>query len=210
MLFKEPKYVSGDSTEPVFGFFKVRGGFPSQRDADLAKLDILKNTDSKNIIHTTVTGCWNVLTNSQKFSQKSESIDLDPDTDRREHNDMQKKARLEDEEKIRRELEENKQRLEKTPDLYDDQTNLKFYTLKRVTEMKLTETIETYRNKIAEMEEKRTSVFNEILNLDRKYTNYNEDWLDLYNEERAKVSIPKFLPSGTQFGDLEKYREQNL
>jgi len=82
-----------------------------------------------------------------------------------------------------------------------------FYTMKRVTENKLYEAVEVQKRKIKELEDKLMETYILCKKLDEKNPDYKDKWVENYNIERAKTSIPPFTPIESQ---VEAYENLTL
>jgi hypothetical protein len=94
----------------------------------------------------------------------------------------------------------------KRDDVYDDKQSLKYYAMKRVTEMRLTEEIEKRLQQLSAIQESLVKTRTELKTLEKSHSTYTDEWVDCYNVERQKAGIPAFVPSKDQFAEYEKYQ----
>ena len=97
-----------------------------------------------------------------------------------------------------------------TEDLYDDKTTLKYYSMKRVTEMRLTEACEINRKKLVKTEHNQHKIRLELKRLEQDNPHYKDDWVECYNQERKKSGIFAYVPGEDEFDEYEKITSEEL
>lgn len=209
MMFSEPKKMTNGKM--AYGFFKQRGSFASEEDSTVNAEDLIRDVDSKFKIRITRTGCWYPLLEESAMDDiTTDKLDvkMNKDDESEVHlRDRAAKEKLAKERRIQREIREKEDELRNGGDIYDDQKSLEFYTMKRVTEMRLIEARE-HKTKLLEDIHKNIVDTRKILaDLEFHNPEYNEEWINRYNEERAKTGIPAFKPGEDQFEEYEKYRK---
>lgn len=202
MLFDTPK--KSPNGKPIYGFVKVRGCSMDEASAKTAAAKIVKEQDSKFRIGIAQVGAWIPVTEDESFIK--EAIDVKAAEGQPQLRDEGVKKKEADAREKMRQIRDREEELQRDGDIYDDKTSLKYYTMKRVTEMKVVEMLETLQKRLADLKEKVVLVRNEICDLEDKYPPYATEWVDCYNAERAKTNIPAYIPAGDQFADLDAHR----
>jgi hypothetical protein len=105
--------------------------------------------------------------------------------------------------RIARELQEAEEKLKEGGDIYDDQFSLDFYTMKRVTEMRVAESVAIQQRKLDEIKATMTETHIILRRLEKENPKYSDLWIENYNRERSKTSLPNFIPSERQFESYE-------
>lgn len=202
MLTDEPKKTPLGKN--IYGYVKIRGCFPSEDVCVSESEKIIKNVDSKFPIRIGLVGNWLPISDDNSFCK--DMLDIQTSNDQLQLRDKVMKDKEQERQNIIRELREKEKEVE-SHDVYDDPESLEFYSMKRVTELRLTEKIEELKENIKKITSKRMEVWKILEDLEKHFNNYEEEWLDVYNKERAKTGIPEYVPSEKQFEDYEKYRE---
>jgi len=204
MLFSEPRKMANGKF--AYGFFKLRGSHVDEHSAKRAAGVIIKEVDSKYKIGIAPIGHWLPITEDNDIFCK-DILDINDDDEKAvvHLRDQVVKDKQAEERKIMRELREREEEL-KSGDIYDDRTTLKYYTMKRVTEMRVREEVERLRAKAAELEGKHVQVVKELCEIEGKSPTYDDQWVECYNEERKKSGIPAFVPGSEDLGGYHKAR----
>jgi len=198
MFFSEPRRLRNG--KPVYGFFKLRGNYSEESQASFACSKIIKEVDSKYRIHLAPVGAWLPLTEEEAFIKELTDVKLsDSEVHLRDEAIKEKRSK---ERQIMREIQEREDEL-KESDVYDDPTSLKYYSMRRVTEMKLNDTIKTQRKQLERYEKNLRKVRKELKRSEQDHPSYRDEWLDLYNTERSKAGINPFIPSNDEFEEYE-------
>jgi hypothetical protein len=188
----------------VFGFYKVRGVWPSDSIARSEAEKILKYQDSHHPIYPVPVGKWIPITNSKNAVKEKHEVDVG-DRDKDEMYKAAKRAisreKAQDDRQKVREIQDRVQQLEDEEDIYADRESLKYYTLKRNTERELTDNIRHFRSKMKEIEDKRETVWRELRELEVGHPEYDGEWLDVYNEAREEVGLTRYIPPTDQFDE---------
>lgn len=187
-LFKEPRKLS--TGKNAYGLLKVRGAWPSTDVAVNEASKIIKEVDSKNKIQIVPVGHWVPISEEEAFNR--ESIDIKTHEDESALRDAVVREKEAEQRKIMREIREREEQLKTEKDIYDDPKSLKYYTMKRVTHLRLFEEHQLIAKKFEEIKKILDTVRSEVKNLDDEFPEYDTEWLEMYNQERSKVSLPKF------------------
>lgn len=182
MLLKEP--ING-----VYGFVKPRGSWP---DADVATSEaerIIKKIDSVFKVHIAPTGHWSPITNNEQFTL--DQLDVKTQEQDKALRDRAAKQAAEENESMRRELRENKERLEQDEDDDIDMNpdSLDYYTKKRVTARELNSYIIQGKEKLKDMKKKLRKVEKDYIDIHKKHPEFKEQWLDNYNRARKRAGL---------------------
>jgi len=192
MLFAEPKKLQ--SGKPVYGFIKLRGNYA---DIDLCKnraADIIRVQDSKNKINVLPVGCWLPITDDDGVTKEIVNIqtDNDPLTPMRE---AAAKETEKEQQRIMREVRERTEEVKNSKDYNDDTEHIDYYTMKRVTWMRLIEERQILEMKIKSINEKARDTRKLLFGMEKRHPEYETSWIDHYNVERRKTKIPDHVPS---------------
>ncbi len=190
MFFKEPQ-VEPKSGKPLYGFFKIRG---NHADMDLAKKNaagIIREHDSKYRIRHGPVGYWLPITEAD--GPGTDMLDVRMNDEEVHLRDQMAKEKQHDEARVMRELEDRKEQLKK--DIYDDKSSLDYYTMKRVTDLRLQENLDIEARKFEDIKEKLATVRKELKGLEAANAQYRDLWVDNYNEGRKKSGISAYVPS---------------
>lgn len=191
MLFNEPKKLR--TGKNVYGFVKVRGNWADEYLAKKKATDIVREHDSKYKIKICPVGHWMPITDEEAFVNEMLDVNTEGE-DSVQLRDQAVKEKESEQRKVMREIREREEEAKKD-DVYDDQESLTFYTMKRVTEMRLVENIEIKMNEVKSLEGKLVDTRRILKKLDVSHLSYNDQWIERYNVERRKSGIPDFKPS---------------
>lgn len=201
LLFKEPKKLKNG--KPVYGFVKLRGNYASKDQCVMEGTKIVKFVDSKSVNRIAPVGRYVPIVDDDVFTE--EQVDVKTEESQM-HAVNQEKA--DETRRIMREIREREEEC-KAGDIYDNPDTLRFYSMRRVTEMKLTEEI---ANRLKQIETLRTTnekVRAELYELEKKHSEYEKEWLECYNVERRKAGIPDFIPAADQFNEYDAFRARS-
>jgi hypothetical protein len=190
MLFAEPKKLK--SGKLLYGFVKNRGNWPDEMSARRSATNIIKEVDSRFQIRMAPVGSWLPITDDDGFVQ--ELIDVKMSDDEKHLRDEAAKEKQSKDRQIMRELREREEEVKSGGDIYDDPTSLKYYSMRRVTEIRLIETRERHVKELKELAGTLKRVMTETKTLERSHPEYLEEWLECYNVERRKSGIPDYIP----------------
>lgn len=200
--------------KPVYGLVKLRGNYESVDVCHAEASKIVREVDSKFQVRIAPVGEWVPITENDIVVKEIYDI---RESDKEIHlRDDAIKSKEKENNKKMKEIREAEEKCKNEPDIYDDQESLKFYAMKRVTAMKLEENLQIQISKIKEQQKKLAEQQILLKKLEQKYHTYNSEWISLYNSEREKTSLPKFIPGETQFDEynsttlaelVEKYPE---
>lgn len=201
MLFSQPRILS--TGKPVYGFVKMRGNWPDQHVCETNAANIVKQTDSKFKVRVVPVGAWIPITEEDGAAEMIDVKTSDSAVQLRDQaiRDMETKQR-----QMIREIRDREDELRNTPDIYEEPNSVRYYAMKRVTEMRLCEAIEAEYKKIEDLKKKLVQVRTECRQKEKEFPKHSEEWLDSYNKERRKAGIPDFVPSENQFDEYNKFQ----
>jgi hypothetical protein len=203
IFFDKPETLKGS---PLLGFVKIRGA----HDTDKAAVDdghrIISKVESKYKILTAPTGAWLPLTESNFVVIDEYDVKMKDDELHLRDKAMKEKDAV-DQRKIT-ELKEEEQKFKDAKDIYEDEDSLDFYTLKRVTEMKLSEQYDVSLRELKKVESKLEEIRGTCFNLDTRHPEYRTGWIDNYNVSRERVGIPNFVSNDVTDYDLYIKRKE--
>jgi hypothetical protein len=195
MLFDIPRRYKN---KPIYGFFKVRGTHNSDTACKNDAYRIIREVDSKYQVRTAPVGQWCPITEIDEVVHEVYDI---RESDKEVHlRDEVAKEKEKEAKKIAKELKEAEEKL-KEGDIYDDETSVTFYSMKRVTEMKVHEAYQAQLLKLKQLEKTLGEQRIILKRLEQNNPDYRDQWLDVYNAERDKTKLPKFIPGETQFDE---------
>lgn len=201
MLFQEPKkFQTGQS---VYGFVKLRGNYASKSEAKNRGGKIIREMDSRFPIRVAPVGQWVPITEEMGFCK--DVLDIKMSEKQQSLQDKAIKEKQKTERQKMKEIQRAERELKESGDIYDDPSSLDFYTMKRVTELRLKEQIEFRKRGIDSMEEKRKVTQKILKRLELENPKYIDQWIDNYNEQRKKGGIADYIPPEKQ---LETYKEE--
>ncbi len=204
MLFKEKRVLS--SGYPVFGFVKLRGNHSAKtwaiKDANRICLDV----DSKYVVKPAPVGYWVPITDDPSFSE--ELIDAAPEDAPKGEGEIDSMRSLatkkKDADRKRRQKEiEDRMEDAKSDDIDDDPESLRYYSMHRVTEWRLTERRDIQEKLLRKAKDKLLEIRRELKEIELNHPEYADDWLDCYNRERAKAGIAPHIPGEDDFKEYE-------
>jgi hypothetical protein len=199
MILKEPKKLANGS--PLYGFFKLRGNWADQEQAESKGARIVREQDSKYKIRVVDVGEWLPLTDDDNLVKKNVNVNLDA-TDEERQRELAVREEQSKQNRIMKELKERQEEVQNARDYNDDKEGLDFYTMKRVVWLRMQENIMLLRNQISQLEGKLEGTRQTLRDLDLAHPEYAEEWIGNYNKERRKGGIPDYTPSSQE---EEKY-----
>lgn len=204
MLFKEPRMLR--SGYPVYGFVKIRGNHSADTWATKDSNRIVLEVDSKYPVLTCPVGHWMPITEDTRFCQ--ELIDASPEDTKvgGEIDSMRSEAAKKKETDRKRRQKEIQDRIEdaKSGDVDDDPETLRYYSMHRVTEWRLTERRDIQEKLLKKAKDKLIEIRRELKEIEIEHPEYVDDWIDCYNEERAKGGIAPHNPGEDDFKEYEE------
>lgn len=202
MLFKTPRMFRN---KPVYGYVKLRGNHVDEKSARYDAYRIIREVDSKFQVRLAKVGAWVPITDDDSCIK--ELYDVRENDEEKHIRDEAVKEREAEARRIAKEIKEAEDALKNGSDIYDNPDSLDFYTMKRVTEMRLTEAYQIAMRKLKELENSMIETHIILRTLEITNPDYNDQWIDVYNKERSKTSLPNFIPSEKHF---EKYESTQL
>ncbi len=193
MFFSEPKTLSDGSI--VYGYIKSRGNWGDEEQAIRQSSRIVKEQDSKYEIRIAPTGSWVPITTSSVVVK--EHIDVKTDDNQHALRDEAVREKERHRRKLQREIEERTEEA-KSGDIYDDPESVTYYSMRRVTEIKLIEARNKQFDQLENIKDKLGEVQKELYDLECKFPEYENEWVDVYNAERKKSGILNYTPSEDQ------------
>ncbi len=200
MFFKEVRKLRNG--KPVYGFFKLGGNWADEIRAKSAASKIIREVDSKHQVKLCPVGGWLPLTDESAFCR--EMLDVRMNKNEKHLRDQAVKDTLAKQNQMKREIFEREEELKHGGDIYDDPTTLDFYSMKRVTDMKLTEQIENYIKALENIRGKLKDTRRLLKKLEIKHPEYNDQWVECWNVNRRKAGIPDFIPGEDEFKEYEE------
>lgn len=205
MLFDVPRMFND---KPVYGYVKIRGNHESDRIAREDAYRLVRDVDSKFQIRIAEVGSWVPITETDTVVKELYDV---RENDKEIHlRDQAVKQKEKEASKIATELKEAEKKLQEEGDIYDNPESLRFYAMKRVTEMTLMETFKAQRSKMEIMEKKIAEQRIILKRLENLHPEYKVDWIEEYNQERKKTGISAFIPGETQFEEYENSHLEDL
>lgn len=187
MMVKPQKLKDGNT---IIGYIKCRGTAENEKEATQTATNIIRKVDSKNKNLIAKTGAWYPITNS--LLVVDDVLDVtDKKEDRSIYDEVAKQKQAEAAQ-VKRELEERAQEA-KASDIYDDPKSLRYYSMKRVTELKLADEIQAREKQLIEYRGTLTKVRRELKTLEVEHTDYRSKWVECYNQERRKTKLADFI-----------------
>lgn len=197
MLFKEPKKLP--SGLPLYGFFKLRGNYSDEDMCKTKASDIICNQDSKNKIKLAEVGAWLPITEEEGGGIVKETVNVNVDAT--EQDKLREAAIIEERKKadrVMREIRDREEEVKNSKDYNDEPESLDYYTMKRITWLRLEEQLELLKSQISSIESKKSDTRVLLADLEKAHPEYSEEWIDNYNVERRKSGIPDYVPSEKQ------------
>lgn len=190
-ILKEPQQMKDGNI--AYGFQKVRGFARDYEEAERLAKKIVRETDSRFPIGIKDVGSWIPIANVDIASKSKNVVNVDLQEDDKMEKMRQEKKQ--DEQRIMRELKEREEQLKNDGDIYDNPESLKYYSMRRVTEIRLYEHRDAILKKLREVEKTIEVVQQETKSLEVKYPEYVDMWLECYNEERKISGLPEYVPN---------------
>lgn len=206
MLFDEPKKLSNG--EFFSGFMKLRGNYGDDSSAKHKASKIILENDSRHKIQIAPVGNWLPITNNEILAGEIVNINTDekqPLLDKTHTYEYQENQKISKEKKYQREVEERRQQLLDDGDIYDDPKSVKYYSMKRVTGVRLLETRDKLLSQIEEVNKNISKIFKETKDIEKEFEDYPDMWIDVYNEERRKGGIPDYVPEKKFMDEYENF-----
>ncbi len=212
-LFEKPRMFRD---QPIYGFVKVRGDAEDDKVAIKNANKLVLEVDSKFMMRVCRTGEWVPITESTSVIKDVYDVSEDKGTMVRNEEDKNKlkmlrteanKGKDKETKRIESELKDREKQLKEGGDVYDKPESIEFYVTKRVTEMKLHETVQVHELKLEELKKKLGEQRIILKKLEQQYPTHSENWLEVYNQGREKISLPRLIPGEHQF---EEYEEETL
>ena len=206
VFLSEPKVVKGQT---VYGYFKLRGNYRDENEARKAAISVIEKQDSKFRIMYAPVGYWVPLTDSTTFAKEVTDV---TDEESQNLSFLHTEAMRGEREKNKKIMKEVRDRVSelKSGDVYDDPESLTYYSMRRVTELKLCEDIDIKERAIARSKKMVKTVRRALKRIEEKYSDYADQWIDRYNEERKKGGVPDYVPSSTQFQEYDSLTLEEL
>jgi len=198
MLFNEPKKMRNG--KPVYGFFKLRGNWANHEQMLHESSKIIRTVDSKYKIRAAPVGHWLPIVEEDALCK--ELIDVKTNKEQITLRNQAAIEKREEQKNLMREIREREEEL-KSGDIYDDPKSLTYYSMRRVTEMKLVEARDKLKVQLETMKGTLQKVRIELKKLELEHAEYKDQWIDRYNEERKKGGLPDFIPAEDLFDEYE-------
>lgn len=203
LLFKEPRITKRG--KKVYGYFKVRGGgYSSDSAATAAAAKIIREQDSKCVNRILEIGKYLPITDDDIFDKDKLTVKDSNDDEKEALRDQASKEAEQTRARIMNEIREREREC-KQGDIYDDKTSPTYYSMRRVTEMRLTEAITQQIQSISENLRVRNDVRKELRGIEEEHKEYPDIWLEIYNAKRREAGIPDFNPASNKFDDYNAW-----
>ena len=206
MLFKEPRKLRNGV--PVYGYVKVRGSWSDEIQSRYEASKIIREVDSKYQVRIAPTGAWVPITEENAFVK--DQLDVRMDRDEKHLRDEAVKEKEATNRRIAREIREREEEVEHGGDIYDDQESLTFYSMRRVTEVRLMEARENQTRQIESIKKTLCKVQKQLKRMERDHPDYDSQWVGRYNEERRKAGVPDYVPSEEQTVEHDSVQFDNI
>jgi uncharacterized protein DUF5832 len=200
-LFREPRHLKNG--QPVYGFFKLRGNFGDIESVEKQGAKIIRSVDSKFKTRIAEVGAWLPVCDDDAFSESTCEVNEN------EAEDLITREKEAEARRIRREIREREDEVKKG-DTYDDPNSLRFYTMRRVTELRLNEELTRSENNIKVLKEKITEVRIQLKKLELKCPQYKDQWIEENNKERRQGGLPDYVPGKTTFMAYEAFEHPDI
>jgi len=172
----------------VIGFVKPRGVYDDIDSATRGAEDIINGVDSVFPVHIAHVGYWNPITNNEEFS--SDQLDVHTNEIESSLRDKAAKESVAKVQQQQREIAEKKEEIRHSSSCDDDdEESLNFYTKKKVSYKELSNYITSGEEKLKELKMKKLKLYKTINNLGFKHPEYQDQWLDNYNNARKKAGL---------------------
>ena len=186
----------------LYGFVKARGNWPTEDSATGDGSRIIREVDSRYQVRIGLVGVWHPITPDNAVV--SDLFDVEMKKGEHQLRGQAAKDAEAEQRKIQRELREREQTLREEKDINEDKDDIRYYTMRRYTDMKLNEALGAARKKIADMRYNLLKCRLELKQLELKHPTHTDNWLDVYNAERAKTGIGAYVPGKHEFDDYEE------
>lgn len=205
MLLQEPKQTK--EGKRLLGFFKLRGNWSDEQQAEAKAARIVREQDSRHPIRVCHVGEWLPIVDDDALAKKTVNINLD-DTDGEAEKHRREAERQNEEKKrqVMREMKEREEEIKNAKDRNEDVESLDHYTMKRVVWMRLRENIMQIQNQLDSLETKFEESREVLRKLDETHPDYEEQWIENYNKERRRAGIPDHVPSAKEEAEYETTR----
>lgn len=200
ILFPEAQKLKNGKR--CLGFFKARGTWPTDEVATNDACRIIREVDSKYKIRLSPVGNWLPIVDDDCVSH--DVLDVRNSEDEKHLQDKAVKEKEGEHRRIMREINERMQECQDN-DIYDNPESVRYYSMKRVTEKTLTDEILHRTNALEGIKKSLHTVRKELKKLEKKFPDYPDQWVDVYNQERAKGGLPPYFPNQKQFQEYDNY-----
>ncbi len=202
ILFDTPKQLPHGKV--CYGYKKTRGVASTEVEATRLAKRIIKEVDSKNSVRIAPVGSWVPITSSDIFVKDMEDVKMQ---DGEVHlRDEAIKKKEEEMRRVQREIREREEELKNGKDIYDDKTSLRYYSMRRVTDLKVEQEIKRQMKQIESLQETLVEVRTELKKLDLVRPDYDSEWINCYNEERRKSGVPDYVPGEHSLTDYQNWK----
>lgn len=193
MMLDEPKPTRDGGK--LYGMGIIRGHHNSHAAAVRDAERLTRTHDSRNQIMCVPQGSWFYLTSDPKAYSEVINVDVNKSQEDDEKLREAQRKRVEEQQRIAREIKEKEEAMRTAKDIRDDPESLDYYTMKRVTYLSLREERENLDRKVESLKTVTKKLMKELDTLDNNHPDYTELWVENYNKARVKVGIPPFVPS---------------
>ena len=170
----------------LYGFAKLRGNYPTEREASEKAELIIREVDSYHQIYHCYVGRPFPITLRNDMAKETDDVDLQKDMNDTYREDIRKKKK--EDEKIKREVSERAQRLQEDVKKETDDPN-EVYTTLRVKKAQLIWAYLDYEKKINKMKDSIIKTRKEIKEMDSQNEQYKKEYFNRYKQARKDSGL---------------------
>jgi hypothetical protein len=170
----------------VYGFAKLRGNYPTDREASERAEFLIRNVDSYHQLYHTYVGRPFPLTESSDYSAETSEIDIRQSMT--ESVSASIKGKKNDERQQIKEIEERENKL-KEESKKEDEDPVDFYTTLRVKKAQIVWTYLETAKKLEEMKEIIIKTRAQITDMDKEDKSYSENYFKKYCDARSESGL---------------------
>lgn len=172
----------------IYGMMKLRGNYDTEQECVERAQFIIQNVDSYHVIHHAHVGRSFPITNSDKFSEVIDKVDV-----QKKDVQIQSQSIKEQKQEDKREIQEMKEQEERLLEesKREEQDPLDYYTTLRTKKAQLSWTYLEHTNKLKEIEKILVKTQKEIMSMDNESDTYGKQFYDTYMQARERSGLPK-------------------
>lgn len=182
-----------EPAKDIYGLVKVVGTYPTAELANERIKQLLSTANATVKYHIIYTGHWNVLSNSDRFSKETISVEDEDEAIHLQDEEASRARRKQ--ENIMRDLREREEQLKRDDDdISADKDSIEYYTMQRYKFEQQNDTIAKEKKRLRENIEVNDKTYKLIKELNKKHPEYSGMWVDVLNEARKKIGLPPYVP----------------